>query len=666
VAGASYSNIVFNAGAGSFVLNGNPITLFGGITNNSSNPQTIALGIDFGNSITFDGASNALIIAGGLTNTLGAPGSTTLTLAGSGEIKNLLASFTNPGGTNIVLLNSSAADWTLLDNDNSASMTVPWVFAVNNGSFTFGGDNDAPVLTLTTPNNIPQDNQVGAVSGGTGVFNMVNGTLTTSARFNSATVLNSTGLINQVGGTWNIGSQFQGANGGNAGEVSIVNVSGGTMNIGTAANPGSPFYVASRGTGTLTVSGTGVVSCGKLDLSRNASGNSVSSSGTVNLDGGTLLVTSVTNLSANQQAGGSPTATFNFNGGTLAAKAGSAAMFFQGTRTAPVTLIQTFVKAGGAIIDDGGNTITIGESLNHDAALGTAFDGGLTKTNSGRLTLIGANTYNGNTLVSAGVLALAGNGSISNNSTINITAGAVLDASGRGDGRLTVASGQTLVGNGVLNGNVTVAAGAILAPGPPLPPVISGTNSDGDVTNQISDVDPVGTLTFSNSLALSAGSTTMMDLSKTPLTNDMLAVAGLLTYGGTLSLNIGDPLNAADTFKLFAAANYSGAFSNIVPATPGPALAWNTNTLAMDGTLRIIPTASPVIAGVIFSGSSIIINGSNGLPGTNYYVLASTNLSLPLSNWERVATNAFDQNGNFQFTNDLGSSLCRYYILQMP
>jgi len=84
--------------------------------------------------------------------------------------------------------------------------------------------------------------------------------------------------------------------------MSIVNISGGTMNIGTAANPTSPFYVASRGTGTLTVSGNGVLSCGKLDISRNAAGNTVSSIGTVNLDGGTLMVTSVTNISANQQA----------------------------------------------------------------------------------------------------------------------------------------------------------------------------------------------------------------------------------------------------------------------------------------------------------------------------------------------------------------------------
>ncbi len=669
VAGTVYSNIVFNPGAGAFVLGGNPITLIGGITNNSSNPQTVALGINFGNSITLDGASNTLVIAGGLTNTLGATGSTTITLAGTGEIKNLLKSTASPGGTNMVLLNSSTADWTLLDNDASTPMTVPWVFAVNNGSFTFGDDDDAPVLTTTTVNGLPQDNQIGTVSGATGVFNMANGTFTTSARLNTATAANSTGVINQTGGTMNIGNQFQCANGSNAGEVSSVNVSGGTMNIGSAANPTSPLYVASRGTGTLTVSGGGVVSCGRLDLSRNAAGNTISSSGTVNLDGGSLMVTSITNLSANQQTGGNPSAIFNFNGGTLFAKAGSATMFFQGNRGTPFTPIQTFVKAGGAIIDDGGNAITIGEPLKHDAGLGAAADGGLTKTNSGRVTLIGTNTYTGDTMVLAGVLALAGNGSIAASSNLNVSAGAALDASGRGDGRLTVFAGQTLVGNGAVNGNATISSGAFLAPGLPLPSDVSGTNSDGEVTNQVPDVDPIGTLTFSNSVTLSGGSMTVMDVSKASATNDVVWVAGALSYGGTLSLNIGDALSATDSFKLFAAGSYAGAFGEIVPATPGPGLAWNTNTLASDGTLRIVsvaPPQPPVFSGAIFSGGSLVLSGSNGAPGTNYYLLASTNLSVPFSNWERVGTNVFDQNGGFQITNDTGNAPSEFFILQLP
>lgn len=644
-AGTIYSNLVFNPGAGGFALYGNPITLVGGITNDSAYPQTVALGIDFSNNITLNGESNALVMAGGLTNTFGAPGSTMVTLAGSGQLKNLLESTANPGGTNILLLNSGSANWTLLDNDISAAMNVPWVFSVANGTFTFGGSSDAPALTLTTPNNVPQDNQVGTVSGATGVFNMVNGTLTTSARFNTATAGNSTGLINQTGGTMNIGSQFQGANGSNAGEVSQVNVSAGTMNIGSAANPTSPFYVASRGTGTLTVSGSGMLSCGKLDISRNAAGNTVSSVGTVNLNGGRLMVTSVTNISANQQTGGSPTATFNFNGGTLVAKAGAASMFFQGSTATPITPIQTFVKSGGAIIDDGGNAITIGEPLKHDPGLGGTADGGLMKMNSGTVTLIGTNTYTGRTIVSAGVLALAANGSISSSGAINIAAGALLDANGRSDGRLTVAGGQMLSGGGSVNGDATIAAGATLAPG------AGGA---------------ISTLNFNNSLVLSPGGTTVLDVTNAPLTNDVVHVGGVVTFGGTLWLNIGGELSARDSLKLFAAGSYSGIFAAIVPTTPGPGLLWNTNTLATDGTLRIAVAPVPMFGPVKFSDGNVILSGSNGSPGTNYYLLASTNVFVPVSNWERVATGAFDQNGLFQFTNDASGAPQRYYILQLP
>lgn len=36
---------------------------------------------------------------------------------------------------------------------------------------------------------------------------------------------------------------------------------------------------------------------------------------------------------------------------------------------------------------------------------------------------------------------------------------------------------------------------------------------------------------------------------------------------------------------------YSGTFSSILPAAPGPNLAWNTSTLATDGTLRVVSTS---------------------------------------------------------------------------
>ena len=638
-----YSNIVFTSSAGAFVLNGNPITVGGNITNNSANPQTINFGLNFSGSFTLNGAGGPLIINGGLTNHLGAPGFTTLTLTGIGQLANTFNSATRPGGTNVILLNDNTADWTLVDNANSAPINVPWVFEVNNGTFNFGTSTSAPNLTSSTPDNTPSDNLVGNTSGGTATFNMVNGTLTTSSRIDTATATSSTGIINQTGGTMNIGVQFQGANGQNPGEVSIVNVSGGTMNIQASG----PFYVASRGTGSLTIGGSGVVDCGHLDISRNASGNSFGSAGTVNLDGGTLMVTAVTNVSANQQTGGTPTAAFNFNGGTLMAKPGAVVGFFQGSAVTPVTPITTLVQVGGAVIDDGGNTIIIAEPLQHDSSLGTDSDGGLTKLDSGTLTLTAVSTYNGDTLVNSGTLALSGAGSIADSDNITVAAGATLDASVRSDATLTLTAGQTLSGNGTIKGVVVAGTGATFAPG-----------------------NSTGTLVLNNSLTLTSGSTTVIAINKSVMPSNALAqVAGNLIYGGTLVItNLGTiAFSAGDSFQLFSAANYTGSFTNIVPVIPGINLAWDTNGLP-NGILNVVssPTPPPQINAMTLAGNNLVTAGTNGVPNWTYCVLGTTNLALPASQWQPVATNNFDNAGNFTFTNALQSNVAQqFYMLQM-
>ena len=101
-AATTYSNLVFTSSAGAFVLNGNSISLGGNITNDSANPQTINFGLNFSNNFTCAGAGGLLILGGGLTNRFGAPGATTLTLTGTGQLANRLASTSNPGGTNIL------------------------------------------------------------------------------------------------------------------------------------------------------------------------------------------------------------------------------------------------------------------------------------------------------------------------------------------------------------------------------------------------------------------------------------------------------------------------------------------------------------------------------------------------------------------------------------
>jgi fibronectin-binding autotransporter adhesin len=136
-------------------------------------------------------------------------------------------------------------------------------------------------------------------------------------------------------------------------------------------------------------------------------GNSVNADGTYNLNGGVLWIAKV-----QQGNAGATNVVFNFNGGTLRPTA-SSTIFMQGLLTANIL-------SGGAFIDTTNFNITIGQSLG-----GT---GNLTKLGTGTLTLTGASSYTGSTVVSNGTLALGtdwinggGNLVIADGATLSLT-----------------------------------------------------------------------------------------------------------------------------------------------------------------------------------------------------------------------------------------------------
>jgi len=390
---------------------------------------------------------------------------------------------------------------------------------------------------------------------------------------------------------------------------------------------GSPYPIV------FTIQDNAVISCGVSNLDLHNSPNA-SATTFLNLNGGTLAIGGF----KKSQTGAGQTSVINFNGGTLKAAATNSA--FPPILTGLTSRVQT----GGARIDDGGFPITIGSSMIHDPALGATPDGGLTKLGAGVLSLGTPHTYTGPTIISNGTLALVSSasvGSIASSTGIFISAGAMFDVSGVS--RFTL-SNQMLSGFGSLKGNVVATNGAIISPGP-----------------------NIGTLTFSNSLTLAAGGTVLMEISSPPLTNDVLQIFGGLTNGGTLivtNLSAG-VYSAGDRFKLFNAAGYSGIFANVVlPALPSR-FRWDSSLLNSAGTIVVAPV--PVIGGVNVSGGSLILNGAGGVTNGTYYVLAATNLTLPLDNWTRLATNQFDAGGNFNFTNGLNTNAAQsFYLLQLP
>lgn len=263
------------------------------------------------------------------------------------------------------------------------------------------------------------------------------------------------------------------------------------------------------------------------------------------------------------------------------------------------------------------------------------------------LVLTATNTYTGETLVenSDVTLALSGNGSISQSTPIVISAG-TLAVTNRVDGTLTLANGQALEGAGTVKGILAAGAGSTISP---------GTNGN------------TGLLTVSGNVTLNGNSVFKLD---SP-TNDVLVAGGALAYGGTLTLtNIsGTPLAAGDSFMLFRAGSYNGAFASISPVSPGPGLLWNTNSLAVNGTLSVVSSASPAsITGISVNGPTLTITAAKGAMDGQFVLLQSTNLALPLGQWTPVLTNSFDGNGNLNLsTNIINSNNPEmFYLLEMP
>jgi hypothetical protein len=140
-----------------------------------------------------------------------------------------------------------------------------------------------------------------------------------------------------------------------------------------------------------------------------------------------------------------------------------------------------------------------------------------------------------------------------------------------------------------------------------------------------------------------------------------------LTCGGTLIVTNsgGTQLAAGDSFQLFNAASYSGTFSSVILPPLPFGLAWNTNTLNPAGTISIVLTTIPVISSISISGNSLTLNGTGGVGNANFVLLGTTNLSSPLSNWTRLLTNQFDNNGGFNFTNAAATNAQNYYLLRV-
>jgi hypothetical protein len=191
--------------------------------------------------------------------------------------------------------------------------------------------------------------------------------------------------------------------------------------------------------------------------------------------------------------------------------------------------------------------------------------------------------------------------------------GALLDVSAVGGG-FTLGASQTLSGSGTVNGTVS-NSGMIAAGGA------------GGI---------IGMLTFNNSPVCNGSIRLKVSRNNGALTNDQVNLPSVgITYGGTLTVsNVSEPLQAGDSFQLFSAASYDGAFAvtNLPPLNAG--LAWS-NSLASDGKISVISTVSTVSTNITWSadGTSLTLSWPGDHIGWRLQV--QTN-SLSDTNWVDV------------------------------
>jgi autotransporter-associated beta strand protein len=240
--------------------------------------------------------------------------------------------------------------------------------------------------------------------------------------------------------------------------------------------------------------------------------------------------------------------------------------------------------------------------------------GTLEKQAAGKLNLSGIHDYTGPTLINAGTLFLIGE---IQNSPITVNA--------------------TLSGTGAIGGPVTVQSTGTLSPGA-----------------------SIGTLTISNTLILSGN--TLIELNAATGASDQIRGLTTITFGGKLTLsNLIGGLTATNTFKLFDAQSYTGAFSSLAPSTPGPNLAWITNTLITDGTLRLTATSSPTTLAHSLSGKSLTLTWPPNQGWRLQFQTNSNTIGLS-SNWQDVPDSAQTNQQTFPFIRNDESAFFRLIL----
>ena len=553
------------------VLNGT-----GTITNNLSNSTSLLLfGYYYGSSGGSTGANGGSdTFAGNIVNGAGGSGVMSLAVSGGLNYNSVFQAshLTLTGTGNTYTGNTTISAGTLQIGDGSSSPgSLPGnvvigslTYTTTNGTFTAPGAlvfNTPAAMGITASGNISGSSTSGLTKTGSGILNLTGsntysgGTTITLGTLEAATTAalptsNPVGVA--AGATLAVETSGGATAGWNATQIAGLLTN---SNVTWANNTAALGIDTSNG--NFTYGGTVNEALGLTKLGGN----------TLTLTAANNSYTGKTTIAAGQlQIGDGSTSAGSLPGSVVISSSTAGALTFN-------TPLAMSITAGGNISGSGA--------------------GGLTKTGSGLLTLIGNNSYSGGTTISGGTLQLTSNNGLGSTSgSLTVNSGGVLDINGYSP---TV---------GALNGSGTIDI--VTAGGNPTLLIGSGGASG----------------TFSGVIQNTTGA---LVLTKTGAGTEVLS--GSNTYAGTTSIN-GGVLNVQN-------ANALGGTSG------GYVLVSNSAALQLQGGIAV-----PVLGG----GAYLYLTGQGGANnGALESVSGSNSWAGPIALW----TNS----GATRINSDAGSAL---------
>jgi autotransporter-associated beta strand protein len=598
-----------------------------------------------GGVITNNGTGALVFTAPSFTAT--GAGAKTLTLSGTNTDANEIQGTIVNSTSATSLTKSGPGTWKLAGANTytgTTTLSAGTLIAGNNaafgtGSLAFSGGTLAGDGTTRTLANILTMGVSSTIGGASDLI--FNGLLTNSASV-TLTVANSAATTLSAVNLSNSGT----------GRTLTLNATGGDVTIGgVIANGGGSTTsgLTKTGPGTLLLSGANTYG-----------GATTITNGTIRSGDNNVLPNTAVSLNA---TGANTISTLDLNdfndtigtltfGGTTATSA-TAVTTGTGTLTLGGTVTYTATNNPlGAVIDGqldlGGatRTFTIGNSTsaNEDLTVNAAISGsgfGLTKNGAGTMLLTGANSYDGTTLINAGVLIIQ----------TNTALGAVVN------GTAVTATGAALE----LQNNITVTGEALSLTG-------TGVSNAGALRNISGANTWTGNITLAGATELQSDSGSLTISGNVSATNLGLTLdgAGNTALSGVVGLGTGGlTKTGAGTLTLAGNNAYAGATavtSGAVKVTHNSGLSGTGATVSSNAALQFAQDAgsnniSVVAVGTTINGAGLgnggaiqNLNGSNAYAGaitlgSNARITADSGSTLTLTGNLTGAGHALDAGG---------------------